>query len=149
MNTKPTRSFDELLELFEELSYRYSSINDTDVLEAFSLMKDSSSLLNNYEQLSADAYEYVANKERWAKATEARRSCELSPKPTDGARKACFDQEVISAWSDYAESVKRQKYIEANAKLLSRIYFDSKMIVENCYRRERQPAGDNKVVGRT
>jgi hypothetical protein len=141
--------YEKYNELFQEVSARYEAINDSDVEEAFSLMKDSSSLLDSYEQLSADASEYVAVKERYAKATEARRSCELSSKPTDGARKACFDKEVVYAWKDYANTVKTNKYIEANTKFLSRIYFDSKMIVENCYRRERMPSGDNRVVGRT
>ena len=140
--------YDELQNLFRGLEYRYSFINDDDVLEAFSLMRESSALLANYEQLSAQAYAIVATYERLAKATEARRSCELSPKPTDGARRACFDEEVIKAWNEYASIVKIQKYIDTNARFLSRMYFDSKMLVENCYRKERKPVGDNKVVGR-
>lgn len=141
--------YDEILEQFEEIKYRYSQLVDSDVLEAFSLMRDSSSLLSNWEQMSADAYKLTADAERMAKATEARRSCELSSKPTDGARKAAFDQEVVDAWGMFSELSKQQKYMEANAKFLSRVYFDSKMIVENCYRQTRPPVGDNKIVGRT
>jgi hypothetical protein len=141
--------YDELIEQFEEMKYRYSQLVDSDVLEAFSLMRDSSSLLASWEQMSADAYKLTADAERMAKATEAKRSCELSSKPTDGARKAAFDQDVIDAWKRFSELNKQQKYTEANAKFLSRVYFDSKMIVENCYRQTRPPVGDNKIVGRT
>jgi hypothetical protein len=142
-------SYNEISDLFEEIKYRYENLNDSDVLEAFSLMRDSSSLLSNYDQMSADAYKLTALYERQAKATEARKSCELAPKPTEGARKAACDAEVIDAWNKYIETSTRQKYIEANGKFLSRVYFDSKMIVEQCYRKERPPVGTDKIVGRT
>lgn len=48
--------YNEVLELFEEIKSRYEFLTDTDVLEAFSLMRDSSSLLANYDTLVADAY---------------------------------------------------------------------------------------------
>lgn len=141
--------YDEILDMFEEIKYRYESLEDTNVLEAFSLMRDSSSLLASYDTMVADAYQMSALLEREAKATEARKSLELSNKPTDGARKATANEEVVNAWNKYIESVTRQKYAEANARFLSRVYFDAKMIVEQCYRKERPAVGSDKVVGRT
>lgn len=141
--------YNEILESFEEIKFRYENLVDTDVMEAYALMISSSSLLASYEQMNADAIKLVFSNERAAKGTEARVSCELSPKPTDGARRAVFHEDVVKAWDKYAESLRNQKYIDANAKFLSRVYFDTKMIVENCYRKERQPAKDDKVVGRT
>ena len=143
------QNYDVLIDSFEEVKYRYESLNDSDVLEAFSLMKESSALLASYEQMVADSYKLTAIAERNAKGTEARKSCELSPKPTDGARKAAFNEEVIAAWELFADLYAKQKYMEANARFLGRVYFDSKMVVENCYRKERQPVGENKIVGRT
>lgn len=141
--------YNDVLEEFESISRRYKNLVDSDVGEAYSLMINSSSLLSSYEQMYADAIKLVSMKERLAKATEARVSCELSPKPTEGARRAAFHEDVLSGWKDYAESLRNQKYIEANSKFLSRVYFDTKMIVENCYRKERPAVGDNRVVGRT
>lgn len=141
--------YSDVLEEFESISRRYKNLVDSDVGEAYSLMINSSSLLSSYEQMYADAVKLVSMKERLAKATEARVSCELSPKPTEGARRAAFHEDVLNGWKDYAESLRNQKYIEANSKFLSRVYFDTKMIVENCYRKERPAVGDNRVVGRT
>lgn len=141
--------YGEILDMFEEIKYRYEVLEDTNVLEAFSLMRDSSSLLSSYDTMVADAYQMSANLERDARALEAKKSLELSNKPTDGARRATADDEVIEAWKRYIEGVTRQKYAEANARFLSRVYFDAKMIVEQCYRKERPSAGSDKVVGRT
>ena len=149
MESTSSTTYDEILAMFDEVRLRYGDLNDTDVLEAFSLMRDSSSLLASYDTLAADAYKMSALLERNAKATEARKSLELSNKPTDGARRAASNEEVIKAWKDYVESVTRQKYVEANARFLSRVYFDAKMIVENCYRKERPPVGNDRIVGRT
>ena len=142
-------SYQELLDRFDEIKYRYEVLNDVDVLEAFSIMRDSSSLLASYEAMVADAVKLSADMERNAKATEARISCELSPKPTEGARRAACDQAVIDAWEAYSETVRNQKYAEINAKFLNRVYFDTKMVVENCYRQARPPVGTDRVVGRT
>lgn len=141
--------YNEVLELFEEIKNRYEFLTDTDVLEAYSLMRDASSLLASYDTLVADAYKLSSLLEREAKATEARKSLELSNKPTDGARRATADPEVVGAWTRHIESVTRQKYAEANARFLSRVYFDAKMIVENCYRKERPAVGTDRIVGRT
>ena len=35
-------SYQDLLDRFEEIKYRYEVLNDVDVLEAFSIMRDSS-----------------------------------------------------------------------------------------------------------
>lgn len=140
--------YDELLDQFDEIMSRYAVLTDSDVLEAFSLMRDSSSLLASYDQLVADAYKYSALAERDAKATEARRSLELSPKPTEGARRASADAEVRGAWGRFIDMATKQKYAEANARFLNRVYFDSKMIVENGYRKERAPVGNDRIVGR-
>ena len=139
-------NYEELLEMINEISCRYSVLTDTDELEAFSIMRDSSILQSNFEEMLADCYKLAADKERMAKATEARRRCELSDKPTNGNRMAAFDPEVIRAWKEYSESIKQTKYVEANAKLLSRIYFDCKMIYEACVRRMSKP--QDKIVGR-
>lgn len=141
--------YDELLAAFEEIKYRYETMTDSDVLEAFAIMRDSSSLLSSYDQFVADIYKVTALSERDAKATEARRSLELSTKPTEGARRAAADEEVRAAWSRFIDMATKQKYAEANARFLSRVYFDAKMVVENCYRKERPPAGENRIVGRT
>lgn len=141
-------NYEEILQSFDDVKYRYEELNDSDVLEAFSLMRDSSSLLSSYEQMSADALKLTALTEREAKALEARKSLELSNKVTEGARKALCDPEVNEAYKRLAERVTQQKYIEANARFLSRVYFDSKLIVEQCYKKERPPVGDNKMVGR-
>lgn len=141
-------NYEEILQSFDDVKYRYEELNDSDVLEAFSLMRDSSSLLASYEQMSADALKLTALTEREAKALEAKKSLELSSKVTEGARKALCDPEVNEAYKRLAERVTQQKYIEANARFLSRVYFDSKLIVEQCYKKERPPVGDNKMVGR-
>lgn len=141
-------NYEEILQSFDDVKYRYEELNDSDVLEAFSLMRDSSSLLSSYEQMSADALKLTALTEREAKALEAKKSLELSSKVTEGARKALCDPEVNEAYKRLAERVTQQKYIEANARFLSRVYFDSKLIVEQCYKKERPPVGDNKMVGR-
>lgn len=141
-------NYEEILQSFDDVKYRYEGLNDSDVLEAFSLMRDSSSLLASYEQMSADALKLTALTEREAKALEAKKSLELSSKVTEGARKALCDPEVNEAYKRLAERVTQQKYIEANARFLSRVYFDSKLIVEQCYKKERPPVGDNKMVGR-
>lgn len=141
--------YEEILAQFEEIKYRYEGLNDSDVLEAFSLMRDASSLLASYDAMAADAYKLSALTERQAKAVEARKSLELSNKPTDGARKANASDDVLLAWSKYADTVAKQKYVEANARFLSRVYFDAKMVVENCYRKERPPVGKDRIVGRT
>ena len=141
-------NYEEILQSFDDVKYRYEELNDSDVLEAFSLMRDSSSLLASYEQMSADALKLTALTEREAKALEAKKSLELSSKVTEGARKALCDPEVNEAYKRLAERVTQQKYIEANARFLSRVYFDSELIVEQCYKKERPPVGDNKMVGR-
>lgn len=141
-------NYEEILQSFDDVKYRYEELNDSNVLEAFSLMRDSSSLLASYEQMSADALKLTALTEREAKALEAKKSLELSSKVTEGARKALCDPEVNEAYKRLAERVTQQKYIEANARFLSRVYFDSKLIVEQCYKKERPPVGDNKMVGR-
>lgn len=141
-------NYEEILQSFDDVKYRYEELNDSDVLEAFSLMRDSSSLLASYEQMSADALKLTALTERETKALEAKKSLELSSKVTEGARKALCDPEVNEAYKRLAERVTQQKYIEANARFLSRVYFDSKLIVEQCYKKERPPVGDNKMVGR-
>lgn len=140
--------YEEIIQQFTNIKYRYEELNDSDVLEAFSLMRDSSSLLASYEQMSADALKLTALTEREAKALEAKKSLKLSSKVTEGARKALCDPEVNEAYKRLAERVTQQKYIEANARFLSRVYFDSKLIVEQCYKKERPPVGDNKMVGR-
>lgn len=146
---KPNINYEELIAQFEEIKFRYEGLNDSDVLEAFALMRDSSSLLSNYDQMVADAYKLTALTERQAKALEAKKSLELSPKVTEGARRATADASVGQAWKQVIERTTQQKYMEANARFLSRVYFDAKMIVENCYRKERPPVGENRIVGRT
>jgi len=141
--------YEELVSQFEEIKYRYEQLTDTDVLEAFSLMRDSSSLLASYDTMVAESYKLTALTERQARAVEARKSIELSVKPTEGARRATADEEVVSAWNKYISVATSQKYIEANAKFLSRVYFDAKMITENCYRKERPAVGTDRIVGRT
>ena len=80
MGSISSTTYDEILAMFDEVRLRYEDLNDTDVLEAFSLMRDSSSLLASYDTLAADAYKMSALLERNAKATEARKSLELSNK---------------------------------------------------------------------
>lgn len=140
--------YEEIIQQFTDVKYRYEELNDSDVLEAFSLMRDSSSLLASYEQMSADALKLTALTERQAKALEARKSLELSNKVSEGAKKALSDPEVIKAYKGLANKLTQQKYIEANARFLSRVYFDAKLVVEQCYKKERPPVGDNKMVGR-
>lgn len=140
--------YEEIIQQFTDIKYRYEELNDSDVLEAFSLMRDSSSLLASYEQMSADALKLTALTERQAKALEARKSLELSNKVSEGAKKALSDPEVIKAYKGLANKLTQQKYIEANARFLSRVYFDAKLVVEQCYKKERPPVGDNKMVGR-
>ena len=49
-------NYEELLEMINEISCRYSVLTDTDELEAFSIMRDSSILQSNFEEMLADCY---------------------------------------------------------------------------------------------
>jgi hypothetical protein len=139
-------NYETLVSQYEEVQSRYEVLNDTDILDAFSIMRDSSSILANYEMMLADMGKCVFDAERLAKGTEASISCELSPKPTEGARRAICDERVIDIWKQYSDIKKKYEYLDANVHFLNRVYFDCKMIYESCIRREGIPK--EKIVGR-
>lgn len=140
---------EELTPLYEEIRYRYEVLVDTDVGEAFSLMRDSSSLITNYEQEVANLQKEYADWERTAKAFQASKSCELSKSVADGDRKSSFDEEVLEKWKLVSGIMKVQRYLESIVRFLNRVYFDSKLCYESCQRSMRYPVGDNRLGGHT
>lgn len=139
----------ELIDLLNEIKFRYDTLDDNKVEDAFSLMRDSSSLLSSFEQAVADMQKVYADEERMAKAFQAETSFKLSNSVANGDRQASFNTDVIERWERVSSVMKSVRYLEAQSRLLSRIYFDSKMVTENCYRHLRPPVGENRIVGRT
>ena len=140
---------DELKDMVDEVKERYSYLVDTDVEEAFMLMKEASSLQATVDMVVAHFQKEYADVERYAKVMQAKISSEASPQVSKGDRVALQDERCIEAWTTVAKTMKAVREMEALAKLLGRIYFDCKMVTENGYRRERVPVGDNRIVGRT
>ena len=111
-------------------------------------MKDASSLQANFEKLSADLGKECSDYEKSAKAIQAKVSRESSTKVNEGDRIAAQSELVLQAWGRVSEIQKSQRYVDATAKHLSRIYFDAKLIFENVCRATRNPIGEDKLVGR-
>lgn len=143
MNTK----LSELKEQYDDIVFWYADLDDSDASTAFGIMKESSSLQASFERLSADLGKELSDCERVAKATHARLSSSLSNKVNEGDRLATQNEEVLNAWSKVSDIQRSQRYVDATAKHLSRIYFDSKLIFENACRAMRQPVGGDKLVG--
>lgn len=62
---------ENLTELLADIEKRYISLDDTDVVGAFTLMRDSSDLMPTYEKQIADLYKEYSDAERYAKAKQA------------------------------------------------------------------------------
>jgi hypothetical protein len=139
---------DELNEQYYNVSQEFYELEDTDASLAFSVMKDASSLQANFEKLSADLGKECSDYEKSAKAIQAKVSRESSTKVNEGDRIAAQSELVLQAWSRVSEIQKSQRYVDATAKHLSRIYFDAKLIFENVCRATRNPVGEDKLVGR-
>lgn len=139
---------DTFYEVFYEVESAYKAMDDSDVEEAFSIMKEASSLGASFEKLSYDLAKEQAIQERQAKALAARISKESSSKVNEGDRLASFNPEVLSAWQRVAEIRSAQMYLEATARYLLRIYYDTKLVYENACRAMRNPVGGEKLVGR-
>ena len=108
----------------------YKELQDNDPVTAFGLMIRASAEKEYFDSLVADAVKEVIDAERHAKAVNAQVSVELSPKPTEGARKAEYDERVVAAWQAYAQARCIKDKMAAHASMLERIYFDTKMIYE-------------------
>lgn len=137
----------KLKEQYEELCSWYISLDDTDASTAFGIMKEASALQAIFERMSADLGKELSDYERGAKAVHATVSSSLSTKVNEGDRLATKSDEVITAWKRVSAIQRSQRYIDASAKHLSRIYFDSKLIFENACRATRAPVGGDKLVG--
>ena len=127
----------ELLEQIELLSpvygklvVEYDNLFDNDPTTAFGVMKRASSLMASYEGLAARANKVLVAQEKNAKFTHARKSCELSNKPTEGERKAAAEESVLLAWEEYTTAISLLKMLEGIVRHLGRIYFDSKSVYE-------------------
>lgn len=139
---------DELNEQYYDVSEEFYELEDTDASLAFSVMKNASSLQANFEKLSADLGKEFSDYEKRAKAIQAKVSRESSTKVNEGDRIAAQSELVLQAWGKASEIQKSQRYVDATAKHLSRIYFDAKLIFENVCRATRNPIGEDKLVGR-
>lgn len=137
----------ELNEQYEYVYETFSDLNDSDGSMAFAVAQDASALQASFEKVSADLGKQLMDHERRAKAIQAKVSRESSTKVNEGDRIASQSDEVLSAWEQVAEIQKSQRYVDATAKHLSRIYFDAKLVFENACRATRQPVGDDKLVG--
>lgn len=140
---------DELTELYDDLAEWFYRLDDALVGDAFGIMKEASALQASYDMLTAEIMRYYAEEERMAKCTQARVSREASDKVNNGDRIAATSKEVLTAWAKVAQIQCMARYVEARAKHLSRIYFDSKLIYENACRTLRNPVGEDKLVGHT
>lgn len=139
--TELTDAYDEICEWFNEL-------DDNMVSDAFGLMKEASALQASFESLLADLNKSYIDCERMAKAKQAKVSRESSTKVNEGDRIAASSEDVLKSWEFVSDIQKSARYMEAKARHLSRIYFDSKLIYENACRSLRNPVGDDKLVGR-
>ena len=113
--------WNELKVLFDEVKYRYEILDDTDVGEAYSLMKVSSALQASYEYGLADLVKSLAYKDREAKAIQADVSRASSNKVNEGERIATSSPEVIEAWNKCADIKRSCQLVESTVKFLSRI----------------------------
>lgn len=141
--------WNELKELFDDVKSRYEILDDTDVGEAYSLMKVASSLQASYEYGLADLVKSLAYKEREAKAIQADVSRAGSTKVNEGERIATSSPEVIEAWNKCADIKRSCQLVESTVKFLSRIYYDCKLVYENGCRAMRDSTKGEKLVGRT
>lgn len=137
----------DLNEQYEYVYETFCDLDDSDGSMAFAVAKDASALQASFEKVSADLGKQLMDYERRAKAIQAKVSRESSTKVNEGDRIASQNEEVLAAWGQVAEIHKSQRYVDATAKHLSRIYFDSKLVFENACRATRQPVGDDKLVG--
>lgn len=141
-------NLDTLYEQFSELEIEYKALNDSDVEDAYNIMKRASSLTSSFEKMSYDLGKELNIQERSAKALAAKISKESSSKVNEGDRLASFNKDVLCAWQRVAEVKSAQMYLEATARYLLRIYYDTKLIYENACRSMRNPVGGDKLVGR-
>lgn len=137
----------ELFELYQELVEWYNELDDSAVGDAFGLMKEASSLQASFESVSAEIGKTISECEITAKATQSRISLESSTKVNDGERKASCNPKVIDGWKQVSYFIRHQKNIDAKARHLARIYYDSKLVYENACRAMRGPVGGEKLVG--
>ncbi|EKU78719.1 hypothetical protein [Veillonella seminalis] len=140
--------WNELKELFDDVKSRYEILDDTDVGEAYSLMKVSSALQASYEYGLADLVKSLAYKDREAKAIQADVSRASSNKVNEGERIATSSPEVIEAWNKCADIKRSCQLVESTVKFLSRIYYDCKLVYENGCRNMRDSTKGEKLVGR-
>lgn len=138
----------ELNKLYEEVHEAFNALDETDASMAFAILKNASALQTSFEKVSADLGKELMDCERQAKAIQAKISRESSTKVNEGDRISTQHPDVLSAWERVSDIQKSQRYVDATAKYLSRMYFDSKLIFENVCRATRQPVGDDKLVGR-
>ena len=108
----------------------YKELQDNDPVTAFGLMIRASAEKEYFDSLVADAVKEVIDAERHAKPVTAQVSVELSPKPTEGARRAEYNEQVVAAWQAYAQARCIKDKMAAHSSMLERIYFDTKMIYE-------------------
>lgn len=125
-----SKTLEELTPLYKSLVLDYKDLQDNDPTTAFDLMKKASSLLASIDSLVARTSGTAILQEKIAKATHAKKSCAMSIKPTEGERQAAKDEEVLSEWANLSMVVNIQKQLEALARHLNRIYFDTKSIFE-------------------
>ena len=144
--------FNDLAELndnYQQIYAAFDALDETDASMAFAILKDASALQASFEKkcqpiLGKSLMDY----ERRAKALQAKISRESSTKVNEGDRISTQHPDVLDAWERVSDIQKSQRYVDATAKHLSRMYFDSKLIFENVCRATRQPVGDDKLVGR-
>lgn len=143
--------FNDLAELndnYEQIYAAFDALDETDSSMAFAILKDASALQASFEKVSADLGKSLMDYERRAKALQAKISRESSTKVNEGDRISTQHPDVLDAWERVSDIQKSQRYVDATAKHLSRMYFDSKLIFENVCRATRQPVGEDKLVGR-
>ena len=120
-------NLDEYFQIAED----YDALAENDPVTAYNIMKRASSIKEYLDEQLATFVKEVIVLEKEAKGTEAKVSCELSSKPTDGARKALCDSRVLQAWATYARAVEMRDKLRAMSEFMERVYFDSKA----CYSR--------------
>lgn len=133
--------------MYDELKERYDSLIDTDVAEAFSLMKLASSLQASYETELAELNRELVKQERKARAMHAFISRSSSAKVNDGDRNALCDSRVMKEWEQHESIQKACKLLEIAIKFISRVYYDCKLVYENCCRAMRDTVKGDMLVG--
>lgn len=107
----------------------YKTLDDTDGLTAYELMKAASVLMYNFDEKIALSYKHLADVEREAKALAAERSAAASSKVAVGDRHTLTDGDCKAAWETVAEVQKAIRLLEAADRFLNRVYFDAKNVV--------------------